>query len=201
MIRLADNLYSWNTFNEAKGINFNGFLIVCKDTAVIVDPPPHTTDDQLFLEKKLALKPSLAIVTNKDHTRNVQWWVDRYQIPLAMHENESIDSGVEVSMKLKDGEVVAGKCKILSLPGKTPGEIGILFEDDGGTLILGDALIGDPLGGLRFVPKEKIKDYDQLLKSVQSLRTINFERLLTGDGEPLLYRAKATVLKFLDGLS
>lgn len=200
MIRLANNIYSWNKFNEEKGLNFNGCIVVCGDKAIVVDPPPHSANEDVFLDKKLKLKPSLAIVTNKHHLRNVQWWMDRYEIPLAMHESETNDYDFKVSRKLKDGDRINGKCKILHLPGKTVGEIGIYIEEDGGTLIVGDALIGDPLGALKFLPKEKIQDQGRLEKSLQRLRTLSFERLLVGDGEPLLSGAKAVVPKFLDAL-
>lgn len=200
MIRLAENIYSWNKFHEEKGLNFNGSLIVCGEKAIVVDPPPHSENEEVFLDKKLKLRPSLAIVTNKHHLRDVQWWMERYDIPLAMYETETNDYGFEVSRKLKEGDRVEAKCRILHLPGKTDGEIGIYIEEDGGTLILGDALIGDPMGAIKFLPKDKIKDRELLEKSLQKLRTLSFERLIVGDGEPLLSRAKAAVLKFLDAL-
>ena len=166
----------------------------------MVDPPPHSANEEIFLDKKLQLRPSLVIATNKHHLRDTQWWVERYQIPLAMHESETNDYGFEVSRKLKDGDKIESSCRILHLPGKTEGEIGIYIEEDGGTLILGDALVGDPMGKVKLLPKEKIQDQDRLEQSLQRLRTLSFERLLVGDGEPLLAGAKAVVVKFLDAL-
>jgi len=200
MIRLASGIYSWNKFNEERGLNFNGFLIVCGDKAIVIDPPPHSADEEVFLDKKLNLRPAHVIVTNKHHLRDTQWWLERYQIQLAMHESETNDYGFEVSRKLKDGDRIEAGCRILHLPGKTEGEIGIYVEEDGGTLILGDALIGDPMGKVKFLPKEKIQDQDRLEQSLQGLRTLSFERLLMGDGEPLLAGAKAVVVRFLDVL-
>ncbi|HVC08436.1 MAG TPA: MBL fold metallo-hydrolase [Elusimicrobiota bacterium] len=200
MIRLADNAYSWNKFNEEKGLNFNGTLIVGAGEVIVVDPPPHSGGDEAFLDQKLKQKPTLAVVTNKHHLRDVQWWLERYQIPLAMHETETNEYGFEVSRKLKDGDHIWAGCQIVHLPGKTEGEIAIHIDGDGGTLLVGDALIGDPMGALRFLPREKIRDQDLLEKSLQKLRALSFERLLAGDGEPILAGAKAAVLKFLDAL-
>jgi glyoxylase-like metal-dependent hydrolase (beta-lactamase superfamily II) len=200
MIRIADGVYTWNAFNEEKGLNFNGALVVCGAGAVVVDPPAHSPSDEAFLERKLKVRPTVAVVTNKHHLRDVRWWLGRFQIPLAMHEAETNDYDFEVTRKLKAGDSVEGRCRVVPLPGKTPGEIGLLVSGAGGTLVVGDALIGDPFGGLRFLPPEKIKDPDALRASVQALRRLDFERLLPGDGEPILSDAKAAVAKFLDSL-
>ncbi|HVA65561.1 MAG TPA: MBL fold metallo-hydrolase [Elusimicrobiota bacterium] len=200
MIRLADNVYSWSKFNEEKGLNFNGTLVVGAREVLVVDPPPHAAGDEAFLEQKLKLKLTLAVVTNKHHLRDVQWWLERYRIPLAMHEAETNDFGFEVSRRLAEGDKIEAGCQIVHLPGKTDGEIAIHIEGGGGTLIVGDALIGDPMGALRLLPKEKIRDQDLLIKSLQKLRALGFERLLPGDGEPILSGAKAAALKFLDAL-
>lgn len=197
MIRLADGLYAWNSFNDEKGLNFNGTLVVCGAGAVVVDPPAHSPGDEAFLERTLKVRPTVAVVTNKHHLRNVQWWLERYAIPLAMHEAEKNDYDFVVARALKAGDRVEGRCEVVPLPGKTPGEIGLLVAGEGGTLIVGDALIGDPPGGLRFLPPEKIKDPALLKASLQALRRLDFERLLPGDGEPILSGAKAAVLKFL----
>lgn len=200
MIRLAEDIYSWNAFNAEKGLNFNGTLVVCGDRAVVVDPPPHTPADEAFLAVALKARPALAVVTNKHHLRNVQWWLERYQIPLAMHEAETNDYGFEAARRLKEGDMVEDRCAVVHLPGKTPGEIGLLVAGGGGTLLVGDALIGAPPGRLRLLPKEKIADPARLEESLRKLRALDFERLLVGDGEPLLSGAKAVVLGFLAGI-
>jgi len=200
MIQLSEGLYSWNTFNEEKCIHFNGFLVFCKEGTVVIDPPPHTPVDEAFLDKKLKPQPNLAIVTNKHHLRNVQWWLDRFKIPLAMYEDEPNDYDFVVTKKLKEGQVVAGELEIIHLPGKTAGEIGLYLERSGGTVILGDSLIGDPPGFLKLLPKEKLQDQEKLELSLRKLRSLSFQRLLLGDGEPLLGNAKQKTLKFLDAL-
>ena len=200
MIRLAENIYCWNAFNEEKNVNFNGYLIACGDQTLVVDPPAHAVSDELFLEKKLGRTPTLAVVTNRHHLRDVQWWMERFAIPLAMHESETNDYEFEVARPLRAGERVAPGCTVVSLPGKTEGEIGLYLEANGGSLLVGDALIADPFGALRFVPEAKIQDRGRLIASLQALRGLSFQRLLPGDGEPLLTGAKETVVKYLDGV-
>ena len=112
MIRLAQDIYSWNSFNTEKGLNFNGTLVVCGDKAIVVDPPPHSAGDEAFLDTKLKVRPSVAVVTNKHHLRNVNWWLERYGIPLAMHEAETNDYDFDVALKRSEERRVGKECRL-----------------------------------------------------------------------------------------
>ncbi len=200
MIRLAEGVYSWGAFNDEKGMNFNGHLVVRGQETLVVDPPPHTQNEEKFLERALKARPTLVVATNKHHLRDARWWMERYGAPLAMHESEENDFGFSPARRIKDGDEIAAGCRVVHLPGKTPGEFGLYIKASGGTLIVGDALIGHPAGALKIPPDDKLQSRAELVGSLQKLRELSFERLLVGDGEPLLSGAKAAVLAFLDGL-
>ena len=61
----------------------------------------------------------------------------------------------------------------------------------------GDALIA-PNGKLKTVPVENQEDPAALKKSLELLRTYDFDHLLVGDGDPLLGDAKSAVVAFLN---
>ena len=63
-------------------------------------------------------------------------------------------------------------------------------------MIVGDALIGDPPGKLRLVPEPKIQSRKDLESSVDTLRDIDFDILLLGDGTHILEDAQAWVGAF-----
>ena len=200
MLRLSENLYTWNTFNEEKQLHFNGFLVTLPQGTVVIDPPPLSPGDQIFVKQKLKIQPKVAVITNKHHLRDVAWWQETFRTPMAMHQNESNDHDYKPAMGVREGDVIAGELEVIHLPGKTPGEIALLWRKDGGTLFIGDAIIGDPPGSLRLLAKEKLQNQEQLEESLQKLRGLAFERLLLADGEPLLANAKALTLKFLNTL-
>ena len=89
MIRLADGVYSGTRSTPRRASTSTGPWSC--GAGVVVDPPPHSPSDEAFLELKLKVRPTVAVVTNKHHLRDVQWWLERFRIPLAMHEAETND--------------------------------------------------------------------------------------------------------------
>lgn len=197
MIKLAEGVHTWGYFNLEKKYNFNGFLLSGDGVTVVVDPPPLSEDDRAYFEA-LDLWPDLIVITNRNHLRDRQWWIDRDPVPTAMHEAEVGQTDVTVEKPLKDNEVVGPGLEVVHLPGKSPGEIG-LFWRARKTLLLGDALIA-PQGQLRLIPDAKLDDPALLRRSVRRLESLDFDTLLVGDGDPILVGAKAAVNAFTKAL-
>jgi glyoxylase-like metal-dependent hydrolase (beta-lactamase superfamily II) len=191
MIRLADGLYTWSSFNAEKQYNFNGFLITREGETVVIDPPPFGPDDEAYF-KKLAAWPKLVIVTNRNHLRNRAYFGN---VPLAMHEAEVDQVDVGVDQRIKDGGILPCGLTAVHLPGKSPGEIG-LYQKATKTLILGDALIA-PFGALKLIPEAKLDDPAKLKASLKKLKALDFETLMLADGDPVLSHAKTAVDSFL----
>jgi glyoxylase-like metal-dependent hydrolase (beta-lactamase superfamily II) len=197
MIKLAEGVHTWGYFNLEKKYNFNGFLLSGEGGIVLVDPPPLSEDDRAYFEA-LSLWPDLIVITNRNHLRDRQWWLDRDPVPTAMHEAEAGQVDIKVERPLKEEDTLAPGLEVVHLPGKSPGEIGLLWRARK-LLLLGDALIA-PQGRLRLIPDAKLDDPAGLRKSVRKLEALDFDTLLLGDGDPILRGAKAAVADFLKGL-
>jgi glyoxylase-like metal-dependent hydrolase (beta-lactamase superfamily II) len=197
MIKLAEGVHSWGYFDLEKKYNFNGFLFTGEGGRVVVDPPPLSEDDRAYFEA-LDLWPDLIVVTNRNHLRDRQWWIDRNPIPTAMHEAELGQVDVKVDRPLKEGDLVGPGLEVVHLPGKSPGEIGLLWRARK-LLVLGDALIA-PQGKLRLIPDAKLDDPALLRRSLKTLDALDFDALLVGDGDPILQGAKAAVTALTKGL-
>ncbi len=197
MIRLDEGLYTWGYFNPEKRYNFNGFLVHDEGACVVVDPPPLSADDEAYLTK-LCLKPALVVITNRNHLRARERFLDEGKTPTAMHEAELPEVGVSIERPVKDGEKLPAGLVAVHLPGKSPGEIA-LYRPKTRSLIVGDALIA-PEGKLALIPEAKLDDPPKLRRSLQRLRELDFDSLLLADGDPILHGAKAQVARFLDGL-
>jgi glyoxylase-like metal-dependent hydrolase (beta-lactamase superfamily II) len=178
------------------------------DGAILVDPPSPDAADWPRLD---ALKPiHKIVVTNRDHDREVQQFRERYHAPVVTGANEAGGfASLMIDETVKEGDVLPGGLRVIHLPGKSPGEIGLYFDpaqnkiskELGGIVLLGDALIGHPPGHLRFVPDHKLDNPAQLRESLKRLLVLDFEVLLLCDGHSLLNGARRRVEEFLSAQS
>lgn len=194
MLQLADGAYCWSAFSPEKKLNFNGHILKTAEGTVIVDPVPFSDDDLAYLEAA-GFKPDALVITNRNHLRERDSVLKRWSVPTVMHGSDVEAAGIVPEKTVKDGDVVHGLVCV-HLPGKSPGEIA-LYWPERRLLLVGDALIA-PGGKLRTVPAEKQDDPAALARSLELLRTFDFDHLLVGDGDPLLGDAKTAVVAFLN---
>lgn len=194
MIQLADGAYCWSAFNPEKKFNFNGHLLRTAGGTVIVDPVAFSADDLACLDAA-GLKPDALVITNRNHLRERDSVLKRWKIPTILHAAEVESAGIAPDRTVKDGDLIHGLVCV-HLPGKSPGEIA-LYWPERRLFLLGDALIA-PHGKLMTVPVEKQEDPAALKRSLELLRTYDFDHLLVGDGDPLLGDAKSAVVAFLN---
>lgn len=204
MREILQGILTWGGAYPDMPWDLNGFAIKLDDGTILVDPPLPTAADSSTLD---ALKPiQKIIVTNRDHDREAEESHKRYRSPVVA---SAYEAGGFVSLMVdetvQDGDLLPGGLRVIHLPGKSPGEIGLYFEpsrnklsrDVGGIVLLGDALIGHPAGFLRFVPEPKLDNPTQLKESLKKLLSLKFEVLLLCDGHSLLKGARQKVGKFL----
>lgn len=195
MIRLGDGIFSWSSFDLEKKYNFNGFLIKSSYGTLVIDPPPLSKDDRAYFDK-LGFWPDYIVITNRNHLRDRQWFTDKKKTPTAMHEAEAAEVDIPVEKKLAEGDKLLGSLEVIHLPGKSPGEIALYWQEQG-ILIIGDALIGDPPGSVRLLPEEKMDDPARLKASLRKLEDLSYDTLLFADGDPILKNAKLHASLFI----
>ena len=87
---------------------------------------------------------------------------------------------------------------MIALDGAAAGEIALYFDDEeGGAVILGDALIHFGADGFALLPEKSCTDQQQLRRSLRQLLDFRFERLLFAHGPPLVAAARARLEKIL----
>lgn len=204
MREIVKGIFTWGGAYPDMPWDLNGYAIRLDDGTILVDPPAPAADDWPKLD---ALKPIRKIVvTNRDHDREVQQFRERYGAPVVAGADEASGfASLKIDETVKDGDPLPGGLRVIALPGKSPGEIGLHFDPSGnkiarelgGIVLLGDALIGHPPGHLRFVPEHKMDDSAQLKQSLRKLLSLEFEVLLLCDGHSLLTGGREKVKEFL----
>lgn len=196
--KAAPGIHYWQWFSVEKGYPFNGWVVETEGGVYVVDPA--LGPEEVLDELEAIGRPVEILLTNKSHVRATPEFVHRFGCPVACHESERPLVDFEIARTFRDGETVGGELEILHVPGKTPGEVAFHLARDGGSLLVGDALIGKPPGQLSLLPDEKIQDPEGLRRSIQRFAPLHFERLLLGDGEPILAAAKPILVKFLSAI-
>lgn len=193
MVEVVRGVWRWHEHSERLGYDLNGWYWGAGRRAVAVDPP--TLTDAARDRMEADGKPDLIVVTNRTHWRQTsalrEW--SGAEVAMSAVDAEAVEG--EVDRVLAADDEVPGGWRVLEMPGKTLGEIG-LYRDDG-VVIVGDSLIGDPPGRLRLLPSDKIEDRGLLMASLSVLAALHFHTLLVGDGEPIVGDADARVRDLL----
>jgi glyoxylase-like metal-dependent hydrolase (beta-lactamase superfamily II) len=204
MREILPGIFTWGSTYVDRPWDLNGYAIALTGGTLLIDPPALEEADWQKLQRR---KPITTVVlTNRDHVRDAVLFRKRHGARLVAGKDEvSQFSPLTIDSVVQEGDLIGGALRVIHLPGKSPGEIGLYLEpahhatsrDNGGILILGDAIIGNPPGALGLIPEEKLDDLTTLKGSLPKVLQYQFEVLLLCDGQPVLSDAKRKVSEFL----
>lgn len=205
MREILPGIFTWGSTYADRPWDLNGYAIALTGGTVLIDPPaPEEADWQ-----KLPTPITTVVLTNRDHIRDAPLFRARLGARIVASKDEvSQFTSLPIDVTVQEGDLIGSALRVIHLPGKSPGEIGLYLEpayhvasrDKGGVLILGDAIIGNPPGTLGLIPEEKLDDPKTLRRSLPKILKYNFDVLLLCDGQPVLGDAKQKVSEFLERL-
>jgi len=183
----------WSRWQPDRSLFFNSFFIR-GDENIIVDPLAIEEADLQTIESQGGAK--WIVITTRDHEREAGALAQRFGAKVAAPELDVPEMQVKVDRKLRDGDVV-GRAAVVQLEGmKSPGEFALYLEDCE-TVIVGDALWGDPPGGLRMVPDAKLGDPKAAALSLRRLWALRPTNILVGDGHCIYGDATGAIERYL----
>ena len=208
MREIFPGIFTWGSTYVDRPWDLNGYAILLNGTTVLVDPPEPSEGDW----PRFDVLPSISkiVLTNRDHIRDIGLFQARYGARLIAGAEEVAQfAPVAIDETVREGDLIAGALRVIHLPGKSPGEIGLYLDpahhavsrELGGILLLGDAMIGHPPGALGLIPPHKLDDPAQLRRSLRKLLDYDFDVLLLCDGQPVLGGGKLKVAEFLNTLA
>ncbi|MEM7247179.1 MAG: hypothetical protein AAF533_17695 [Acidobacteriota bacterium] len=181
LAELAPDVWSWSVWHEEKSLHFNGFLVLHPDGNVALDPPAlnPTQLDQVWQLGGV----SHVVLMNGHHGRQAPELVARTSARVHAPKADVSLLSFDADETYTGGdELPAGLLAIGFKAAKTKGEHALLLPRDGGTLFLGDSLLGRPEGALSMLPDEKFKEPDRARLSLRVLLDHAYERVLVADG-------------------
>lgn len=188
---IVPDLWTWKRWQPDRSMDFNSWFVKNLGANVVIDPLEPDADDVKQIEEMGGV--AWVIVTNRDHERATKTFVERFGAKVAASDADAGELSVSVTDRLGDGALCQG-WRVIALEGfKTGGEVA-LYSLERRTVILGDALWGDPAGSLRFGAEAKI----DLSRAVLSIRRIlgvpELDHLLVGDGVSIFGGARKAIV-------
>lgn len=155
----------------------------------LIDPIPLAPEGLLSLR---ASHPKMAgiFVTNANHARAATDFARTFSVPLYVHNELRGSPDFLQATGVQDGKVFAGGLTAVAIGGAAAGEMALHHNDNGGTMIVGDALINFEPHGFELLPAKYCLDPKQMGQSLGKLLDYAFERMLFAHGTPILSGAR-----------
>jgi glyoxylase-like metal-dependent hydrolase (beta-lactamase superfamily II) len=205
MHEILPGIFTWGSTYADRPWDLNGYAIALAGETVLVDPPAPVEGEW----SRVSTPITTIVLTNRDHVRDTELFRTRYGAHVTAGKNELAQlAPLTIDVAVQEGDLISGALRVVDLPGKSPGEIGLYFDpahhacsrEIGGIVLLGDAIIGNPPGALGLIPEAKLDDSQTLKTSLLKLLDYEFEVLLLCDGRSVLSDAKRRVSEFLNRL-
>ncbi len=188
LLSLSPLLRLWQAYDPAVRSDLYSSAVQSRGRLFLIDPIPLAAAPraELTLDRDVAG----VLVTNSNHPRAAVRFAR--ELGVAVFAAEPVRGLLKdaVTETIAGGEIRPGLAAI-PIEGAASGEMAFHFGDDGGTLVVGDALIHVESHGFTFLPAKYCSNQKQMRESLRHLLDWSFERLLFAHGLPILTGAKA----------
>jgi hypothetical protein len=193
------DIFTFAVFDNARNLDFNGYLLVREGGNVLVDPVTMSAHDRAHLQQLGGA--AWVVLTNSDHRRDGAAIADACGAKLAGPAAERDSLGLACDQWLSGGDAWRPGIEVVALAGsKTPGELALIV--DGNTLITGDLVRGHVGGWLNMLPDPKLADREAAVASVRKLaQRSSIQAVLVGDGWPVFRDGHARLAELVADLA
>jgi glyoxylase-like metal-dependent hydrolase (beta-lactamase superfamily II) len=182
--RITPNIAIWHVYDSAVKAELYSTCLTTPDSSYLVDPIPLRS--QALGELIGSSRVAGIIVTNSNHHRDSAEFGKQFWVPVFAHRETFSDKPPCAFRKVANGDEICSGLRAIRIQGAAEGEIAVHYAPDGGTLIVGDALINFEPYGFTFLPRKYCANEKQMRRSLQKLLGYNVERILFAHGTPIL---------------
>ncbi len=194
--RIASNIAIWHGYDSAVKAELYSTCLLNSDGMYLVDPIPLQRE---ALDKLVGSAGSAGIiVTNSSHHRGFATFAEGLSVPVFARGETFQDKTPRLFREVEDGGKICDELRVIAIEGAAPGEIVLHYTSNGGTLIVGDALINFEPYGFTFLPDKYCSSQKEMRRSLRKLLDYTAERILFAHGTPILSGASDRLQKLLD---
>lgn len=186
---VARGILVWQVYDPAVKADLFSTALETEKGRYLVDPVELGAEAQKTLQTGQNVKG--IVVTNENHERAASQFAQRFSVPIYLHGAWREDVALQRTVELKDREEIEPGLTAVAIPGAPAGEIALHYEANGGTLVVGDALINFEPYGFGLLPAKYCSDLKLMRRSLPKLLDYAFARMLFAHGTPILSEARA----------
>ncbi|HYR22044.1 MAG TPA: hypothetical protein VEP30_03845 [Chthoniobacterales bacterium] len=192
----SPGLFVWQYYDAAVKAELSSSAILASGKIYLVDPILLEAAQLDCLRQKAP--PAGIIVTNANHARASAYYSKELSVPILAQRASFRGKKPPQFVEITGGRKICDDLDVIAIEGAVAGEIAVYDPLNGGTLIIGDALINfDPLG-LTVLPRKYCLNERQLRQSLWERLTRPAERMLFAHGTPILSGANAHLRRLLE---
>jgi hypothetical protein len=194
--RITSDIAIWHGYDPAVKAELYSTSLVSSDGSYLVDPIllQHGALDEMIGSAPVAG----IIVTNSNHHRASAHFAEQFSVPIIARVDAFLDEQPGKLKQVVDGDEICDGLSVISIIGAAAGEMVLHYALNGGTLIIGDALINFEPYGFTFLPAKYCSNHKQMRHSLRKLLDYKAERILFAHGTPILSRATERLHGLLD---
>jgi|ERR1051326_5021810 hypothetical protein len=192
---VARGLWIWHYYDSAVKADLFSTAIAADDTTYLIDPIRLASD--ALAELQVCSPIAGIVVTNENHERAAARFAEELQVPIHLHPTLLGTTNLPGAVSLKTHRSFGHGLIAVPIEGAPAGEVAIYREADGGTLIIGDALINFEPSGFALLPAKYCSDPKAMRRSLPKLLDYGFERMLFAHGTPILSGARQRLEQLL----
>jgi glyoxylase-like metal-dependent hydrolase (beta-lactamase superfamily II) len=182
--RIASNVAIWHDYDREVKAELYSTSLTTSEGMYLIDPTPLEKE---ALDELIGSDPVTGIIaTNSNHYRASAQFAEQFSAPIFARCEAFPDKAAQQFRSVADGDEICNGLRVIGIEGAVAGEIILHYTPDGGTLIVGDALINFEPYGFTFLPRKYCSNEKEMRRSLQKLLDYKAERILFAHGTPIL---------------
>jgi hypothetical protein len=192
---VSPGVFVWQAYDSKVRADLFSTALETHVGTYVVDPIPLGSEGLLSLWTHR--KAAGIFVTNANHARAAAEFAKTLSIPIYIHNELRGSPDFLHATGVQDGEVFSQGLTAVAIDGGPAGETALHYDANGGTMVVGDALINLEPHGFGLLPAKYCLDPNLMHRSLGKLLDYAFERMFFAHGTPILAGAHARVEQLL----
>jgi glyoxylase-like metal-dependent hydrolase (beta-lactamase superfamily II) len=193
---VSSDLVIWHAYDPDVKADLYATRLIAAGTTYLIDPIP--LQEQVLEEVTGSAPVAGIILTNSNHHRFAASYAQKFATTIFAHGDAFPNEQPSRLKVVSDGDEICDGLRVLGIAGAPLGEIVLHYAVDGGTLIVGDALINFEPYGFAFLPAKYCSNQKQMRRSLRKLLNYKAKRILFAHGAPILSAASERLRALLN---